>query len=116
MNLALEVGTSTEFVTVMTRELQVDTTTPTLQPVVEQRRVTELPLNGRNAAQLTLLTAGSVNSPNGGADQGFTKTFPDAVTISANGARQNMVSYQLDSGNYVDEYTNVNHSRATEEG
>ena len=40
--------------------------------------------------------------------QGFTKTFPGAVTISANGARQNMVSYQLDGGNYVDEYTNVN--------
>ena len=65
-------------------------------------------MNGRNAAQLTLLSPGSVNSPNGGADQGFTKTFPGAVTISANGARQNMVSYQLDGGNYVDEYTNVN--------
>src|SRR5579864_1427444 len=108
VNLPLEVGTSTEVVNVMTNELQVDTTTPTLQQVVEQRRITELPLNGRNAAQLTLLTAGSVNSPNGGADQGFTKTFPGAVTISANGARQNMVSYQLDGGNYVDEYTNVN--------
>ena len=38
-----------------------------------------------------------LNSPGGGADQGFTKTFPGAVTISANGARQNMVSYQLDT-------------------
>ena len=82
--------------------------TSTIRQVVEQARITELPLNGRNAAQLTLLSPGSVNSPNGGADQGFTKTFPGAVTISANGARQNMVSYQLDGGNYVDEYTNVN--------
>ena len=38
-----------------------------------------------------------LNSPGEGADQGFTKTFPGAVTISANGARQNMVSYQLDT-------------------
>jgi hypothetical protein len=49
-----------------------------------------------------------VNSPNGGADQGATKTFPGAVTYSANGARQDTISYQLDGGNYVDEYTNVN--------
>jgi len=67
-----------------------------------------LPLNGRNAATLTLLVAGAVNSPNGGADQGATKTFPGAVTFSANGARQNTISYQLDGGNCVDEYTNVN--------
>ena len=55
--------------------------TSTIKQVVEQARITELPLNGRNAAQLTLLAPGSVNSPNGGADQGFTKTFPGAVTI-----------------------------------
>src|SRR5207244_4391838 len=54
------------------------------------------------------LVAGAVNSPNGGADQGDTKTFPGAVTCSATGARQNSISYQLDGGNYVDEYTNVN--------
>src|SRR5260221_5184583 len=45
---------------------------------------------------------------NGGADQGATKTFPGAVTYSANGTRQDTISYQLDGGNYVDEYTNVN--------
>src|SRR5260370_3652684 len=68
----------------------------------------ELQLNGRKAAQLTLLVAGAVNSPNGGADQGQTKTFPGAVTISTNGSRQNNISYRLDGGNNVDEYTNVN--------
>ena len=85
-----------------------DTSTSTLKQVIEQERISELPLNGRNAAQLTLLVPGAVNSPNGGADQGATKTFPAAVTYSANGSRQNTISYQLDGGNYVDEYTNVN--------
>src|SRR6266705_1865407 len=108
VNLQLKLGMSTETVTVTSGDTQVDTTTATIAQVVEQQRLVELPLNGRNAAQLTLLTSGTVNSPGGGADQGFTKTFPGAVTISANGARQNMVSYQLDGGNYVDEYTNVN--------
>jgi outer membrane receptor protein involved in Fe transport len=108
MNLKLRLGGTTETVTVTGAELQVDTTTSTLTQVIEQRRLVELPLNGRNAAQLTLLVPGALNSPSGGADQGTTKTFPGAVTISANGARQNMVSYQLDGGNYLDEYTNVN--------
>jgi len=108
LNVGLKLGTTTEVVTVSTVALQVDTATSTLKQVIEQERISELPLNGRNAAQLTLLVAGAVNSPNGGADQGATKTFPGAVTYSANGARQDTISYQLDGGNYVDEYTNVN--------
>jgi hypothetical protein len=108
INLKLRLGGRTETVTVTGAESQVDTATSALKQVIEQQRLVELPLNGRNAAQLTLLVPGALNSPNGGADQGATKTFPGAVTISANGARQNMVSYQLDGGNYLDEYTNVN--------
>src|SRR6266404_7824619 len=108
VNVGLKLGMTTEVVTVTTNAMQVDTSTSTLKQVIEQQRISELPLNGRNAAQLTLLVAGAVNSPNGGADQGATKTFPGAVTFSANGARQNSISYQLDGGNYVDEYTNVN--------
>jgi hypothetical protein len=108
VNVGVKLGMTTEVVTVTSGALQVDTATSTLKQVIEQERISELPLNGRNAAQLTLLVAGAVNSPNGGADQGATKTFPGAVTYSANGARQDTISYQLDGGNYVDEYTNVN--------
>jgi hypothetical protein len=42
------------------------------------------------------------------ADQGSTKTFPSAVTISTNGSRQNAVNFLLDGGNNVDQFTNVN--------
>jgi hypothetical protein len=108
VNMGLKLGAVTEVVTVTTNTLQVDTATSSLKQVIEQQRISELPLNGRNAAQLTLLVAGAVNSPNGGADQGATKTFPGAVTYSTNGTRQDSISYQLDGGNYVDEYTNVN--------
>jgi hypothetical protein len=108
VNLSMKLGSTTEIVTVSSNALQVDTSTSTLKQVIEQERISELPLNGRNAAQLTLLVPGAVNAPNGGADQGATKTFPAAVTYSANGSRQNTINYQLDGGNYVDEYTNVN--------
>ena len=62
----------------------------------------------RNAANLTTLVPGAMLTPNGGADQGQTKTFPGAVTITTNGSRQNMVAYNLDGADNVDRYTNVN--------
>jgi hypothetical protein len=108
VNIHLQLGAPTEVVEVTGNDLQVDTTTSTVKQVIEQERISELPLNGRNAATLTLLVPGVVNSPNGGSDQGATKTFPGAVTYSANGTRQDTIAYNLDGGNYVDEYTNVN--------
>ncbi|MGH9662905.1 MAG: carboxypeptidase regulatory-like domain-containing protein, partial [Bryobacteraceae bacterium] len=87
---------------------QVNTTTATASEVVDQRRVTDLPLNGRNAASLLLVVAGAIPAPAGGADQGNTKTFPTAVLVSTNGARQNQVSFRLDGSNNNDLYTNVN--------
>ena len=108
VNAQLVVGETSETVEVTGQQLQVDTSTSTVKNVVEQTQIQELPLNGRNAAELTLTTAGSVNVPGSGSDQGVTKTFPGAVTISVNGSRENQNSYQLDGANYVDEYTNVN--------
>jgi len=88
LNAKLVVGNPTEVVEVTGNAVAVDTSTPTIRQVIEQERISELPLNGRNAATLTLLVPGAVNSPNGGADQGATKTFPSAVTYAVNGARQ----------------------------
>ncbi|MDR3724484.1 MAG: carboxypeptidase regulatory-like domain-containing protein [Terracidiphilus sp.] len=108
--MALTVGAANaEEVTVTTEVPQVDTTTSTLSQVVDTARVNELPLNGRNAASLTTLTAGVNVAPNiASADQGNTKTFPVVVLITSNGARTNMSNYLLDGANNVDEYTNVN--------
>src|SRR6185312_8001513 len=108
INVHLQLGSPTEVVEVTGSDLQVDTTTSTVKQVIEEKRISELPLNVRNAATLALLVPGVVNSPNGGADQGATKTFPGGVTFASNGTRQNTISYELDGGNYVDEYTNVN--------
>ncbi len=108
VNVKLVLGRSAETVTVEATGELVNSVTPTLSGVVDQRRMVDLPLNGRNAASLTLLVPGAVSAPGDGADQGQTKTFPGAVTISTNGSRQNQISYQLDGGNNVDEYTNVN--------
>jgi hypothetical protein len=108
INVALEIGSEQVTVNVEADAAQVNTSTGTLSQVIGQQQVNELPLNGRNAASLTTLVAGVVTAPNAQADQGATKTFPEAVTITANGTRVGQTNYLLDGGNNVDEYTNVN--------
>jgi len=108
INLKLEVGSTAETVNVEAAATQVDTTTSTLRQVVDSARMIELPLNGRNAAQLTALVAGAVNAPSNNADQGTTKTFPAAVTVSVNGGRQNNIAYNLDGVHSEDIFSNVN--------
>ena len=110
MNISLKLGSASETVTVNVEAnaAQVDITSGTLSQVIDDKRVNDLPLNGRNAAALTTLVAGVVIAPNAQADQGATKTFPVAVTITANGTRVGQTNYMLDGGNNVDEYTNVN--------
>ena len=107
-NVRLEVGGVNEIVEVEAAAAQVDTSTPTLKQVVDSARLVELPLNGRNAAQLTLLVAGAVNAPNNNSDQGTTKTMPGAVTVSVNGGRSNNIAFNLDGVHSEDIFTNVN--------
>lgn len=108
VNIQLSVGTQQNVVTVNADLEQVNTTNGTLSQVVDSAQVEELPLNGRNAAQLTTLVAGAVAGPNDGSDQGVTKTFPVVASTSINGSRIFETNYMLDGGNNVDEYTNVN--------
>src|SRR4051812_10227130 len=108
VNVTLSLGQTAETVLVTGEPPQVNTTTATMSEVVEQRRVVDLPLNGRNAATLLLVVAGASPAPISDVDQGNTKTFPGAVTVSTNGSRQNQVSYRLDGANNNDLYTNTN--------
>ncbi len=108
VNVHLQVGAASETVVVTSDIPQVDTTSGTLSQVVDQQRVVDLPLNGRNAAALMTLVAGVVAGPSNGMDEGSTKTFPAAVSVTANGAQVNQSNYLLNGGNNVDEMTNVN--------
>jgi len=63
LNAKLNVGEASESVTVAATQVQVDTTTATLRQVVDSARMIDMPLNGRNAAALTLLVQGAVVGP-----------------------------------------------------
>jgi outer membrane receptor protein involved in Fe transport len=108
VNAALKIGNTSEIVQVTDAPPQIDTSTGTLSQVIEVQRVNDLPLNGRNAATLTVLIPGVVTAPSTNIDQGQTKTFPVVAAVTINGTRANQVNYMLDGGNNVDEYTNVN--------
>ena len=108
MDIHMTVGQTNEQITVEESTVHVDTVTPVLNHVVEQARVVDLPLNGRNAADLTLLVPGTTNANSHGTQQGDTKQVPGAESIAVNGARPDQISYNLDGANNQDLMSNTN--------
>jgi hypothetical protein len=109
IQVQMQLGGASETVTVEATATMVNTATPVLGQVIEQSRLVDLPLNGRNAADLTKLVAGAVDSTNGaGTTQGDTKQVPGAESISVNGARPDQISYNLDGGSNQDLMSNTN--------
>jgi hypothetical protein len=108
VDVHMTIGQITETVSVQSNALQVDTSNSTLSQVVEQKRILDLPLNGRNPVSLALLVPGTIQAPADNADQGQYKTIPVAITVSANGSRANQTGFNLDGSSNNDIYTNVN--------
>ena len=108
VDIRMTIGRITETVSVQSNSIQVDTTTSALSQVVEEKRIVDLPLNGRNPVSLALLVPGTIQAPANGADQGQYKTIPSAITVSANGSRANQTGFNLDGSSNNDIYTNVN--------
>ncbi len=110
--VALRLGTLTESIRVEGDAAMVETRSGTIKGVVDQQRIVELPLNGRNAANLVLLVAGTVDlmagNARGSGDAIQGGTYPGGQAISSNGARSDGLNYLLDGGSNRDPYTNVN--------
>jgi hypothetical protein len=110
--VALQIGAATESVTVEANAQMVETRSGTISQVVSQQKIVELPLNGRNAATLVLLSAGTadLNTGNsrGGGDVIQGGSYPGAQSITSNGSRSDGINYHLDGGSNIDHYTNVN--------
>lgn len=110
MDVHLQVGAASQQVTVEESSVAVNTVSQELSQVIESSRVSDLPLNGRNAADLTLLVPGAVSAiaNNSGALQGDTKQVPGAEAIAVNGARPDQIGYNLDGANNEDLMSNTN--------
>ncbi len=88
LDYTLDVGASTESVTVESGGSVLETQTPTISQVIEGRQVQDTPLNGRNAMNLVALTPGVVA-------QGASGGSPSSNNVSG-GAFSNAVGF----GNY----------------
>jgi len=108
LDIRLQLGESSQQITVEDSTVQVNTVTPVLAQVIDQQRLINLPLNGRNAADLTLLVPGANTASAHGTTQGDTKQVPGAESISVNGARPDQISYNLDGANNQDLMSNTN--------
>ncbi len=107
-NVDMQLGNVSQTVEVQANAAMVETRESTVAQVINQKEVNDLPLNGRYATQLILLSGAAVTiSPSGG-DLTGSKNFYSSTTISIAGGQANGTNYLLDGGYHVDTFTNVN--------
>lgn len=110
----LTVGSSSTTVSVNASAAQIQTDDTAISTVVDQMRTVDLPLNGRNAANLVLLSGASAPTTNG--DMTSTKSYGSTGTsaiggslnIAVAGGQGNQINFLLDGGDHNDSFSNVN--------
>jgi len=99
INVVLEIGQVTEQVEVQANATLVETRNVGIGQVMENTRIVELPLNGRNVQDLVLLSGAAVSM---GVTSG--RQFPDRIAISAGGSLGFGTNYELDGIRHIDSY------------
>ena len=105
INVQMQVGALSERVEVNATASMVETKENSISVVIDQQRINELPLNGRQATQL-IMSLGAAAYGDAG-DTG-SKTFYSSTRISVAGGQSNGTAYLLDGGDNTDPMSNVN--------
>jgi hypothetical protein len=105
INITLEVGSVNESVLVEASASMVETHEGGIGQVIDNQRVIELPLNGRQATDLIYLSGGATSAPAG--DLNTNKNYP-TQTISVGGGLPNAISYLMDGASNNDPFNNLN--------
>src|SRR5581483_8049445 len=108
VNARLELGTVNQTVEVSANAAMVETQNTSISEVIDERRIVDLPLNGRQATDLILLAGGASVPP--GAPGRFLTThdYATATAVSVSGGQENGNNYLLDGGDHNDSHSNVN--------
>lgn len=107
INVTLQLGTVSQEVQVAANAAMVETQDTSISEVIDQRRIVDLPLNGRQATDLILLSGGAAMPPNS-TRVITTHDYPTAVGVSVAGGQINGNNYLLDGGDHRDTHSNVN--------
>jgi hypothetical protein len=105
INVELKVGTISEQITVTANAAMVETRSTGVGQLIDNQRVVELPLNGRQATELVLLSGLATPAPS--ADLQTNKNYPTS-TISVAGGAANGITYIMDGGSHNDPFNNLN--------
>ncbi|WP_263367458.1 carboxypeptidase-like regulatory domain-containing protein [Edaphobacter bradus] len=108
VNITLNVGQVTEQVVVNSEAAMVQTDTTSVSQVIDQARMTELPLNGRQPTDLIMLAGGATDTPPRYSDLTGSKNYSSGTAISVFGGQSNGTNYLLDGGENIDTFSNVN--------
>jgi hypothetical protein len=106
-NVKLQVGQVSERVSVSANVELVTTGTATVGQLIDDRRIVELPLNGRRAQSLLYLAAGTVDLDQS-RSLGYAGVYPGEQLANVNGTGPGQVNYQLDGAGHNDTYLNLN--------
>src|SRR3984885_11227087 len=106
VDVKLQVGGVAQTVQVTAAASMVQTEDQSISQVIDRQRTVDLPLNGRQATQLILLTPGTAIAP--ATDLASSKNYPSAVTYSVAGAQATNINYLMDASDNNDAFTNVN--------
>jgi Carboxypeptidase regulatory-like domain len=98
VDMALTIGSTSERVEVNANALTLDTDSSSIGQVIDQKQVTELPLNGRNFVSLLFLEPGAVQT--GGEQSTYRYGAGDAISIGGGISASN--SYTLDGTTITD--------------
>jgi hypothetical protein len=104
INPVLEIGQVTEQVEVQANAALVETRNTSVGQVIENERILELPLNGRQVTDLITLSGAAVQT-----GVGSNQSMPGGVQISIAGGLSIGVSYALDGAMHSDPYEGSNH-------
>ena len=106
INIGMKVGSISERVEVQANAAVIQTQQSSISQVVDQQRIVDLPLNGRDATQLITISGASINHSDG--TNTGSKSFFSSQSISIAGSAGNATNYLLDGGDNNDSFTNVN--------
>ena len=93
VNVVLQVGKVTDTITVSAAAAMVETQDTSVSQVIDQRRIIDLPLNGRQVTDLILLSGGANVPPNAASRVVTTHDYSTAVGISISGGQINGNNY-----------------------
>lgn len=106
VNIVLDVGSISQEVEVHASAEMAETQSNAVSQVIDERRVVDLPLNGRQPTQLVLLSGASVTAPP--SDLASSKNYPSSTTIAVAGGQANGTYYLLDGGDHNDAFGAIN--------